>query len=154
MKNPIEPNLKTEWFPLLMIILSGIAAAYFSQTLPGDLVVAFSRDGQSNQAISWTLIAYIWPILISLVYLMFLFFPYIKINHKESSVLKEQWHRAKELVLSFFFILQVLGMMVLSGNDKALTWALPILFSLFLISASPTMIKVSEYRKKHPLKYK
>lgn len=154
MKNPTEPNLKSEWFPLLMLALSVFTAAYFDKMLPGDLIVAFSRDGHSNQGISWTIISFVWPMLLSVVYLMFLFFPYFKINHKEGNALKEQWHKAKELVLSFFFILQVLGMIVLMGNDKALTWALPILFSLFLISASPTMLKVSVYRKKHPLKFK
>jgi hypothetical protein len=153
MKNPIEPNFKTERFPIFMVLLSLLAAFYFSMILPSDLIVAFSRDGQSNQAISWTLISYIWPLVLAVVYAMFLFFPYFKINHQESAVLKEQWHEAKRLVLSFFFILQVTGMLLLSGSDKILTWALPILFILLIASLVPTIVKVIYHRKKHPIKY-
>lgn len=147
MKNPIKPTLKTEWQAILMIILSGLAATYFVATLPNDLIVAFSRDGRSNEAISWTSLSYIWPVLLSVVYLMFLFFPYLKINHKDAGLLKDDWHKAKEIVLSFFFILQVISTMSLSGNDKNLIWAMPILFGLFLIYIISAIVKISHKQK-------
>lgn len=147
MKNPIGPSLKTEWHALSMIVLSGLAAVYFSTTLPGDLVVAFSRDGESNQAISWTTISYIGPVLLSMIYLMFIFFPYLKINHREAKMLKADWHKAKDMTLSFFFIMQVVGMLVLSGNDKFLIWAAPILFALFLLAITPIVLRIVNHQK-------
>lgn len=153
MKNPTEPNLKTEWYPVLTIFLSGVTAFYFSQLFHGGLVVAFSRNGEF-QSIPWFLLLYPWPIIILLVYLMFLLFPYFKINHTESKDLKDQWHKTKELSLSFLFIIQVVGALILSGREAILLWALPILLGLLLISFTPSMIKVFNYRKVHPLKLK
>lgn len=149
MKNPIEPSLKTEWYPILMVFFSGFTTIYFSTILPNDLIVAFSRDGQSNRTISWTVLSYIWPILLSIIYSMFLFFPYLKINYKDGKLLKDDWHKAKEIVLSFFFVLQVTATLTLSGNDKLLTWAAPILFGLFMISIISTIIKVSHRCQKN-----
>lgn len=154
MKNPTEPNFKTEWYPVFTIVLSFLAAFYFKSILPKDLVLSWDDSGLPGRYISWTFLAYTWPVILSLVYSMFLFFPYFKINHKESNVLKEQWHKAKELSLSFFFVLQIVGGLILTGQNKILFWALPILFSLLLISVTPTIAKVLSYRKKHPLKFK
>lgn len=154
MKNPIEPNFKTECRSLVMIALSFLAAYYFNSILPGDMIVAFSRDGKSNQSIPWALLAYAWTVLLLVVYLMFMLFPYFKINRQEGKALKEQWHKAKDLSISFFFILQVVAGLILSGQNKILFIALPILFSLLLISFIPTVVKVLNYRKKHPLKLK
>jgi len=154
MKNPIKPNFKTERYPIFTIILSSLAAFYFKSILPAALVLKWDDNGLPSRFISWTLLAYAWPVLLILVYSMFLFFPYFKINHTESAALKEQWHKAKELSLSFFFVLQVVGALILSGQNKILFWALPILFSLLLISVTPTITKVLSYRKKHPLKFK
>lgn len=153
MKNPTEPNLKTEWYPMFAIFISVLTALYFKQIFPENLFLSFSRSGEF-QAVSWSLLLYPWPIIILLVYLMFLLFPYIKINHTESKALKDQWHKTKELSLSFLFIIQVVGALILSGREVVLLWALPILLGLLLISFTPSMIKVFNYRKKHPLKLK
>lgn len=152
MKHPTKPNFKTEVYPILNILLSILAAFYFTSILPDNLIIALSRDGVSNQAISWNLIAYIWPVILTVVYLMFLLFPYFKINHHEGAALKDQWHKAKELTLSFFFILQVTGMLILSDSKQILVWALPILFCLFTASLIPTILQVLRHRKDHPIK--
>ncbi len=147
MKNPIKPNLKTEWYPILAVLLSCLAASYFKQMSPDYLAVSFSRDGQIK-FISWSLLAYFWPLTISLVYSMFLFFPYFKINHLESSALKDYWHKTKELSLSFLFCLQVVGAVILLDGNKTLLFALPVLFVLLLVSFVPSIVKILSYRKK------
>lgn len=153
MKNPTEPNIKTEKYPVLMILLSTLAAYYFTYILPDKLILSWTDAGQPEKYISWASLAYTWPIVLSLVYSMFLFFPYFKINHVESKNLKEQWHKAKDLSLSFFFILQVIGGLILTGQNIVLFWALPILFCLSLISFKSTITEVLHYRKKHPVKF-
>lgn len=152
MKNPTEPNFKTEGFPLLTISLSLLTAFYFRSYLPADLILSWNDIGEPNKTISWSLLTYLWPIVLSLIYAMFLFFPYFKINHQESAILKEQWHKAKELSLVFFFTLQVIAGLILSGQNQVLIWALPILFLLLIASLVPTIIQVIKYRKKIPLK--
>jgi len=153
MKNPIRPNLKTEWFAVVIVLLSILAAFYFRSNSPADFIIGWDDSGYADKFISWNLLAYIWPLVLSLIYAMFLFFPYFKINHIESLALKEQWHKAKELCLSFFFILQVVGGLLLLGQDKILLWALPILFVLLIISLAPTVAQVISYRKKQPIKF-
>lgn len=133
MKNPTAPNFKTEWFPVFIVLLSFLATYYF-------------RASFQN-------LVYFWPIMIASVYAMFLFFPYFKINHQESAALKGQWHKAKELSLSFLFTLQVVGGLYLSGQNNTLIWALPILFALLLLSLTPTVIRVLKYRKVNPITY-
>lgn len=153
MKNPTEPNLKTEAFPFLMLVISLLAAFYFRSSLPRDLVVSWDDYGKPLKTVSWTFLAYLWPLVLAFIYGMFLFFPYFRINHQESASLKEQWHKAKELSLSFFLCLQVVAGLLLSGDNKILLWALPILFILLLVSFIPTIIRIFKHRKKHPIKY-
>jgi hypothetical protein len=148
MKNPIKPSFKTEYFSVFIIFLSALTFYYFGVENKTELVVAFSRDGRLGQEISWTLVAVIWPLIISFVYLMFLFFPYLKINTIESGDLKENWHKAKEISLAGLFILQVIAMLTLSGANSFLIWAAPISFLLLLISLIPSYVKIIRYRHK------
>lgn len=124
MKNPIGPNLKTEYFPVMIILLSGLAAFYFQ--VP-ELKA--------------------WPLILILVYSMFLFFPYFKINRKESSALREDWHKAKDISLAFLFIIQIAGLSILCGS-KASMWSLPVLLALMLAMLFLQIRKVIKYRKK------
>ena len=124
MKNPISPNFKTEYFPLMIIGLSFLASLYF-------------------RAIELRA----WPLILILIYAMFLSFPYFKINHQESAALKEDWHKAKDISLSFMFILQVAGSSLLCGSKVSL-WTLPILFLLLIVSLIFQIRKVLKYRKK------
>lgn len=153
MKNPTAPNFKTEMFPVFNLILSIFAAFYFRSKFPDIIVISWSDLGEPIKTISWNFLIYIWPVILSAVYLMFLFFPYFKINHQEGFTLKDQWHKAKELSLSFLFILQVIGGLLLSGLDKSLIWALPILFFLFFVSLIIIIRKIVKHRQKNPILY-
>lgn len=147
MKNPIEPNLKTELFSVLMILISFLAAFYFTSVSSGELMLSFNRSGESLHYITWSKIFFTWPVVILLIYLMFLFFPYFKINQKESAKLKEVWHRNKELSLSFFFTLQIINFLALSGDFKKFLPALLILFALFIFLKVTSVSKVVKSRQ-------
>lgn len=147
MKNPIEPSFKTERFSLFLIILSLITAYYFYPSFIGGLAVHFDADGNADRLMSGWFISGLWPIIITLNYLMFLFFPCLKINQQESLALKEEWHKSKDLALSFLFITQVISSLILSGQDKILFWALPILFILMIVVFCPTVSKVIALRR-------
>ena len=146
MKNPIAPSFKTEWFAIFLIILSLVAAAFFCPLFAGGLPVHFNDLGQADYSLPSWLVCGFWPVLISLVYLMFLFFPYLKINREESARLKEDWHKSKDLALSFLFIAQVISSLILSGSDGALVWALPILLLLLVVAFRPTFVRVLRER--------
>jgi len=145
MKNHPEPNLKTETFSVLIIAISFLAAFYFHSYLPNTLILSWTDSGAPDKSISWTLLTYFWPIFLSLIYGVFLSFPYLKINIQEGVVLKKQWHEVKELSLSFFFTFQVISTLTLFSKDKLLIWALPILFILFLASLAPKFIKLIKF---------
>lgn len=145
MKKPIESNLKTETFSVLIIAISFLAAFYFRSYLPEALILSWTDNGAPDKFISWTLLTYFWPIFLSLIYGVFLSFPYLKINIQEGVVLKKQWHEVKELSLSFFFTFQVISTLTLFSKDKLLIWALPILFILFLASLAPKFIKLIKF---------
>ena len=151
MKNPIEPSLKTERFAVLALVLSVVAAFYFRLNCPDNLVL-LNPDGDPQLIISWSFLIYLWPVILAFIYAMFITFPYFRINTQESSALKDQWHKAKDLSLSFFFILQVVDGLLLVGQDGVLVWALPVLIVLFLASLIPTVIRVIKYRQKTPIK--
>lgn len=125
MKNPIQPNIKTEIFAYLIIALSLLAAIYFNVST-----------------------LYFLPLLIILIYLMFIIFPYFKINHHESAILKEDWHRVKDLSLSFMFTIQIVGLLIFSGAKRSLLWSLPILLFLLLVSFLIEARKIIKYRHK------
>lgn len=153
MKNPIKPNLKTELFPVLMILTSFLAAFYFTSVSSGELMLSFNRSGDSLHYIAWSKIFFTWPITILVIYLMFLLFPYFKINHQEGVNLRKVWHRNKELSLSFFFILQIINFLTLSGDFKKFLPALLILFALFIFLTITAVIRVLKSRQLKPLSY-
>jgi hypothetical protein len=124
MKNPTEPNLKTEGFAVFILVLSFISAYYFRVI---DL--------------------YFFPFLLVYVYLMFLLFPYFRINHLESAALKEDWHQAKDLSLSVLFTIQIVGLLILTGSSSTLLWALPILMFLLITTIVIRISKVLKYRR-------
>jgi len=147
MKNPIEPNFKTERFSLFLIALSLLAACYFYPSFASGLAIHFDAGGNADSFMPGWLVSGLWPIIIVLNYLMFLLFPCLKINRQESLVLKEEWHKSKDLALSFLFITQVISSLILSGKDGILFWALPILLILLIIAFRPTVSKVIKIRK-------
>lgn len=124
MKNPTEPNLKTEGFVVFILVLSFLAAYYFRVT---EL--------------------YFWPLLLVCIYLMFLLFPYFRINQQESSALKEDWHQAKDISLSALFTIQIVGLLILTGSSRILLWALPILMFLLITTIVIRISKVLKYRR-------
>mgnify|MGYP003411038613 FL=1 len=147
MKNPIEPSFKTERFSLSLIVLSLIAAFYFYPSFASGLAVHFDVDGNADRLMSGWLVSGLWPMIIILNYLMFLLFPYLKINRQESLALKEEWHKSKDLALSFLFITQIISSLILSGQDGILFWALPTLFILMIVVFCPTVSKVIKIRQ-------
>lgn len=151
MSNPIKPSVKTERFSLFILFLSFLAFYYFGFLNKVNLVVAFSRDGRLGQEISWPIFSLIWPLLTAVIYLMFLFFPYFKINKNESAILKEDWHKVKEISVASIFILQILAMLTLSGTNNLLVWSAPIFFFLLILSLLPSYLKVIKYRHKKSL---
>lgn len=153
MKNPIEPNIKTELFTLFIILVSFLTAFYFQTNAVGGLMVAFSRDGRLGQEIPWSLVILSWPVILVIIYLMFLSFPYFKINKTESASLKESWHRAKEVSLSGLFILQVVAMFNLFNYGKSFFLVALIVFLLLIISLIPTLIKIFKYRRQQFFKF-
>ena len=153
MKNPIEPSFKTERFSIFIVFLSFLAACYFYPFFTAGLAIHFDTNGNADRFVSDWLVSGVWPIIIIGQHIMFLLLPYLNINRRESSVLKTEWHSAKELSLSFLFITQVVSELILSGQDGILIWALPILLLLMIISFRPTVSKVIKTRKdyKNPL---
>jgi tryptophan-rich sensory protein len=147
MKNPIAPSFKTEWSAVFLLILSIFTAFYLCPSFAAGLPIHFNEMGQPDYFLPGWLVSAIWPFFIFLVYTAFLTFPYLKINRQESARLKEEWHKSKDIAISFMYIAQVISSLILCGRDGALIWAMPLLLILLIFSFRPTFIKVIHGRR-------
>ncbi len=101
MKNPIKPTLKTELFPLLLILFSLISSLYFFQSMPEQVPAHWNFKGEVDRlANASSHILMINLILIGL-YLLFIFLPLIDPNKKRYEQFRKIYHIFKNIFLLF-----------------------------------------------------
>ena len=75
MASPIKPNFKTEWFAIFLVVVSGLAGAYFYRRFPAAVPSHWNLAGQVNGYVSPFVAAFVLPLMILGLYLLFLVLP-------------------------------------------------------------------------------
>ena len=105
MSNPIRPTFKTEWLPVALIILGFLVGVYFYQHFPVRVATHWGFDGQANGYSSALVAAFVIPLLMTGMYLLFLFLPYLDPKKEEYVNFAPTYHNFKNLLIVFFYIL-------------------------------------------------
>lgn len=77
MPNPIKPSIKTEFLPVFLLVVSVFASFYFYPRFPERVPLHWNFAGEPDRWGSAIFAAFFFPALITLMYLLFLFLPFL-----------------------------------------------------------------------------
>jgi len=142
MSNPIKPTVKTEWFSVIFIILAFLAGAYFYQNFPDQVPTHWNYKGQVDGYGSPLLAAFMSPTMMLIIYLIFLTIPYLDPKKEQYGSFINIYHRFKDLIITFLFIVGLLIGLNGIGQTIAIGFWMPILVGLLFIAIGGLLEKV------------
>ncbi len=105
MSSPIKASFKTEFFPLLLIVLSFVSGFYFYQHFPAQVATHWNFRGEINGYSSPFLAAFLLPLMMGGMYLLFMFLPYLDPRRDQYAAFAATYRQFKDLIISVLFIL-------------------------------------------------
>ncbi|MEI6529146.1 MAG: SdpI family protein [Candidatus Falkowbacteria bacterium] len=108
MLSPIKSNFKTEWFSLCLIIISIISGFYFWQNFPARVASHWGINGQVDGYSGPLLAAFLVPLMMLAMYIVFIIVPYLDPKKDQYMTFAPIYHKFKDLMISFLFILYFL----------------------------------------------
>jgi len=142
MSNPIKPTAKTEWFSIVFIILTFLAGVYFLQRFPAQVPTHWNFQGQIDGYSSPLLAAFLVPVMMLVIYLVFLFIPYLDPKRDQYGSFATIYHKFKDLIIGFLFIINLMIGLNGIGRPIAVGFWTPILVGLLFISIGGLLEKV------------
>jgi len=137
MSNPIKPNLKTDILPILLLIITGLASIYFYSVFPERIPVHWNMTGEIDGWGSKTFGAFMLPIVMLGLYLLFLVLPYLDPRKKNYKQFSQIYHGFKTLILLFMGIIYfIVGLNALGYSIAVGTWVPVLVGVLFIIIGS------------------
>jgi uncharacterized membrane protein len=101
MSNPIKPTLKTEFLPILLVLLAIMASFYFYFHFPDSVPIHWNIAGEVDNYGSRTTGAFLFPAIILGMYLLFLALPYIDPKKKRYEQFRKVYHVFKNILVFF-----------------------------------------------------
>lgn len=108
MSSPIKLSFKTEWFSVVLIIISFISGIYFSQNFPSRVATHWGLNGQVDGYSGPLMAAFMLPLLMLVMYIVFLITPYLDPKKDQYAAFAGVYHKLKDLIIVFVFILYIL----------------------------------------------
>ena len=108
MISPIKANFKTEWFSLSLILISIISGFYFWQNFPARVASHWGINGQADGYSGPLLAAFMLPLMMLAMYIVFIIVPYLDPKKDQYLAFASIYHKFKDLMISFIFILYFL----------------------------------------------
>ncbi len=112
--NPIKPTVKTELVSLVLLAVTSIASFYFYNNFPEQVPVHWNLAGEADNYASKFIGAFLFPGIIVLMYLMFLFIPFIDPKKERYQEFLNVYHIFKTVLISFmvfvYFIASLKGL--------------------------------------------
>jgi immunity protein, SdpI family len=102
--NPINPSLKTEIIPLLLIVLTMFLSVYFYDNWPDTIASHWNFKGEVDGYSNKIFMVWLFPFMMSLLYALFLALPYIDPKKKNYKGFSSFYHFFKILIMSVLFL--------------------------------------------------
>ncbi len=117
MANPIKPTIKTEFIPLLLIILTMVSAVFFYNNLPERIATHWNFAGEVDDWGSGQTQAIVFPLLIVGMYILFLLIPYLDPKKERYEQFSKIYHIFKSIILALMVVIYfVVGLNGLGYN--------------------------------------
>ena len=133
MSSPIKTSLRTEWFSLSLLVLSLVLAVYFYQNFPVSVATHWGINGEANGYSGPLGAAFMLPAILIIIYLVFLFMPYIDPKKDQYAAFASVYHNFKDLIIAFLFIVYFLTGMNGLGYRVDIGFYMPIMVGVLFI---------------------
>ncbi|NCN07865.1 SdpI family protein [Candidatus Falkowbacteria bacterium] len=140
--SPIKPSIKTEIIPTIVVILSILASFYFYANFPAQVATHWNIDGQIDDYSSKLVGAFLIPILIFGLYIMFLALPYLDPKKDRYQEFAKVYHIFKDLIIIFMFLIYLASGLANLGYNVEIGLVVPTLVGLLFIIMGNYMGKI------------
>lgn len=142
MTNPVKPTIKTEFIPLLLIILAFVSSVYFYNNLPERIVTHWNFAGQADGWGSGQVQAIAIPLLLVGMYILFLLLPYLDPKKERYEQFSKIYHIFKNIILILLLIVYFIVGLNGLGYNLPVGLIIPILVGLLFIIIGNYMSKI------------
>lgn len=142
MSNPIKPSLKSEIIPLLLIIFTIAASFYFYANFPDRVPMHWNFNGQVDGWGSKITGAFVLPIVILVMYIMFLLIPYLDPKKDRYEQFVKVYHLFKDYIIAFMVLVYFITGLAGLGYNMPVGLIIPIGVGILLILIGNYMAKI------------
>lgn len=142
MSNPLKISWRTEWFSIGLLILSFSLSFYFYQHFPARVPTHWNWQGEVDAYGSAALGALALPVVMLVMYLLFLVLPYFDPQKERYADFIGAYHNFKDLLIMFFFAIYWLTGLAGLGYDMKINFSLPILLGCLFIGLGSLLRKI------------
>jgi len=108
MANPTKPTIKTEFIPLLLIILTISVSIFFYNNLPERIATHWNFAGEVDGYGSGRAQAIFFPLLIIGIYLLFSFIPYLDPKRERYAQFSQVYSIFKSIILALMVVIYLI----------------------------------------------
>lgn len=142
MENPIQPKLKTEILPILLIIFSIVSSLYLFQLMPEEIPVHWNFEGQVDRLGDSSSHILIINLVLIGMYLLFIFLPCADPNKKRYIEFKKIYHIFKNILLLFMTSIFFLTNLSAIGYNINISIYVPLFVGILFIIIGNYMAKI------------
>jgi len=140
--NPIKPTIKTELVSLILLAIACSASFYFYNNFPEQVPVHWNFKGVADNYATKFTGAFLFPIIIIFMYLMFLFVPFIDPKKDRYQEFGKIYHILKTVLIAFMVSIYFISSLIGLGYDIAIGLWTPVLVGLLFILIGKYLSKI------------
>ncbi len=134
MKNPINPKLKTEFAPLLMIAAAAIASVFFFRNFPEVVATHWNFSGEPDNFSGRAMAAFFMPGFIFSIYLMMTLMPIIDPRRKRYEQFAKTYFIFRDLIIFLLVLIYFVAGFANLGYDLNIgAWVATAVGAMFII---------------------
>jgi len=140
--NPIKSTIKTEIWPIILILLAIISSFYFYANFPEQVPIHWNFAGEPDNWSSRAVAAFLFPGIILGMYLLFLFLPLIDPKKERYQQFKKVYHIFKGFIIFFMIAIYFITGFNALGYDISVGLWIPLLVGILFIIIGNYMGKI------------
>lgn len=134
MSNPSKPTIKTELFPLLVLAITALSSVYFYSHFPDIVPTHWNIHGEIDGWSSKKLGAFLIPAILMIMYLMFLWLPYIDPKKEKYDQFRKVYHIFKSLIIGMMSLIYFMASFNGLGYNIEMGFWVPFLIGVLFIA--------------------
>lgn len=138
----IKPTIKSEIVPIGLIVISIALSFYFYANWPQTVVSHWNFYGQPDGYSSKTFMAFFFPVLLAMIYALFLVMPYFDPQKDRYQEFAKPYNIFKNLIILILFIVYLLSGIYNLGYNINIGYSISLIIGLMMIIMGNYMSKI------------